>query len=53
MLTKKKVAIIGLGKLGESLARALVDSGALAKERVVGTARHAETLEPGAEPSER
>jgi len=45
MLTKKKVAIIGLGKLGESLARALVDSGALAKERVVGTARHAETLE--------
>lgn len=45
MLKSRKVAIIGLGKLGESLARALVDSGAVAPDRLVGTAHHAETLE--------
>lgn len=45
MLTKKKIAIIGLGKLGEALARALVDSGAVDPRRLVGTVAHQETRE--------
>ena len=45
MLKSKKVAVLGLGKLGESLARALVDSGTVAPNRLVATARHEATLE--------
>jgi pyrroline-5-carboxylate reductase len=41
------VAIVGLGKLGQSLARALVESGAVEPGRLVGTARHEATLERG------
>ena len=44
MLAKKKVALIGLGKLGETLVRALLDARALAPERITATAKHPETL---------
>jgi len=45
MLSNQRVALIGLGKLGESLVRALLDSGVVRPEQVTATAKHAETLE--------
>ena len=45
MLSKKKITVIGLGKLGETLVRALLDAGAVQAKQVTATARHAETLE--------
>lgn len=45
MLTKKKIALIGLGKLGETLVRALLDSRAVRAQDIRATAKHPETLE--------
>jgi pyrroline-5-carboxylate reductase len=43
MLTSQKVAIIGIGKMGETLARALLDGEMVARDRMLATARHPET----------
>ncbi len=45
MLTNQNVAIIGIGKMGETLARALVEGQVLSKDQVFATAKHSETSE--------
>ena len=45
MLTGQKVAIIGIGKMGETLARALVEGKILASDQVYATAKHLGTAE--------
>ena len=45
MLSKKKIAVIGAGKLGETLVRALLDAGAVTPRKITVTARHQETLD--------
>jgi pyrroline-5-carboxylate reductase len=45
MLNKKKFALIGLGKLGETLVRALLDTRAVRPDAVRATAKHQETLD--------
>jgi pyrroline-5-carboxylate reductase len=45
MLAKKKIALIGLGKLGETLVRALLDARALRPASITATAKHKQTLE--------
>jgi pyrroline-5-carboxylate reductase len=45
MLTNQKVAIIGIGKMGETLARALVEGDVLSKDQVFATAKHPEKAE--------
>ncbi|MCH6554326.1 MAG: pyrroline-5-carboxylate reductase [Acidobacteria bacterium] len=45
MLTKKKIAVIGVGKLGETLIRALLDAGVVQPSQLTATAKHPETLE--------
>lgn len=45
MLSKKKIALIGLGKLGETLVRALLEARAVQPQRLIATAKHKETLE--------
>lgn len=45
MLTKKKIVLIGLGKLGETLVRALLDAEAVRPDQITATAKHKETLE--------
>lgn len=49
LATVRRVAVIGAGKMGETLMRGLVDSGTLAAEKLVATARHPERLERVAE----
>ena len=44
-LDLSRVAVIGAGKMGETLIGALLAAEALAAERIVATARHDETLE--------
>ena len=44
-MTKHSVAVIGAGKLGESLIRGLVDAGALKASEIVVTAGHPERVE--------
>ena len=44
MLTKKKITLIGLGKLGETLVRALCDAQTIRPDRITATAKHQETL---------
>ncbi|MEM7049011.1 MAG: pyrroline-5-carboxylate reductase [Acidobacteriota bacterium] len=41
----RRLAVIGAGKMGETLARALIESQLLAPEAVVATARHQRTLD--------
>ena len=43
-LSEKKFAIIGVGKMGETLLKGLLDSQTLKKEQIIATARHAERL---------
>ena len=43
-LSEKKFAIIGVGKMGETLLKGLFDSQTLKKEQIIATARHAERL---------
>ena len=45
MLADKKIAVIGLGKLGETLVRALLDAGVVEPECIHATAKHQETLD--------
>jgi len=45
MLTQKKIALIGLGKLGETLVRAMLDARAVRHDDITATAKHKETLE--------
>jgi pyrroline-5-carboxylate reductase len=45
MLSRKKIAVIGAGKLGETLIKALLEAKVVAPDQVVATARHAETCE--------
>ena len=40
-----RIAVLGAGKIGESLIAGLVDSGLVAREQVVATAKHPERLE--------
>jgi len=40
-----KLAVLGAGKMGTTLIRAWIDSGAVARENVVATARHTHRLE--------
>ncbi|MBI2919701.1 MAG: pyrroline-5-carboxylate reductase [Planctomycetes bacterium] len=44
MLSKKTIAVVGAGKLGETLIRALLDARVVPPERLVATAKHAETV---------
>src|SRR5262245_23630214 len=40
-----RIAVLGAGKIGESLIGGLIDSGLVAREQIVATARHPERLE--------
>lgn len=44
MLMDKKVAVIGVGKIGESLISGLINAGKLSKNNLTGTVRHSESL---------
>lgn len=45
MSSKNKIAVIGAGKLGETLIRALLDAKIVEPAEIVATARHAETVD--------
>lgn len=45
MLQNKKIVVIGLGKLGETLVRALLDAQVVQPAQVTATAKHQETLD--------
>lgn len=49
MLGDKKVAIVGLGKIGGALALGLIQSGAVQRENVVGSTAHRESADRAAE----
>jgi pyrroline-5-carboxylate reductase len=44
MFTKKKVAVLGIGKLGETLVRALLEAKVLRPDQILATAKHADTV---------
>ena len=46
MLSKKKIAVIGLGKLGETLVRALLNAKAMKPGQIRATTAHSHTIEP-------
>ncbi len=41
----KKIAVVGAGKIGESLIGGLIDAGLVGREQVIATARHQERLD--------
>ena len=41
----KKLAVLGAGKLGETLISGMLDVGVIARDRIVATAKHAERLD--------
>lgn len=45
MLEDKKVAVIGIGKLGETLVRALLEAKVLRPDQILASAKHRETVE--------
>ena len=46
MTTKgKKLAVLGAGKLGETLISGMLDVGVISRDRIVATAKHAERLD--------
>jgi pyrroline-5-carboxylate reductase len=45
MLARKRIAVIGAGKLGETLIKALLEAKVVHAEQVVATTRHPETSE--------
>src|SRR5687767_4925261 len=45
MLARQKIAVIGAGKLGETLIKALLEAKAVQPEQVVITTRHAENAQ--------
>ena len=45
MLARKKIAVIGAGKLGETLIKALLEAKVVQPEQLIATTRHPETSE--------
>jgi pyrroline-5-carboxylate reductase len=45
MLGRKKIAVLGMGKLGETLVKALLEAKVVSPAQVVATAKHRETCE--------
>jgi pyrroline-5-carboxylate reductase len=45
MLARKKIAVIGAGKLGETLIKALLEAEVVNADQITATARHPETVE--------
>jgi pyrroline-5-carboxylate reductase len=45
MLARKKIAVVGAGKLGETLIKALLEAKVVQPEQIHATTRHAETSE--------
>jgi len=45
MLHDKTVSVLGAGKLGDTMIRALLDAGAVDRRRLIATARHRETVD--------
>ncbi|MBI3857067.1 MAG: NAD(P)-binding domain-containing protein, partial [Planctomycetes bacterium] len=43
MLARKKIAVIGAGKLGETLIKALLEAKVVQPEQITATTRHPET----------
>jgi pyrroline-5-carboxylate reductase len=46
MIKGKKLAVLGAGKMGETLISGMLDVGIITRDRVVATAKHEERLEP-------
>jgi pyrroline-5-carboxylate reductase len=46
MIKGKKLAVLGAGKMGETLISGMLDVGIIARDRIVATAKHDERLEP-------
>jgi pyrroline-5-carboxylate reductase len=44
MTKRKKLAVLGAGKLGETLISGMLDVGVISRDRIVATAKHAERL---------
>ena len=45
MTKRKKVAVLGAGKLGETLISGMLDVGVISRDRIVATAKHQERLD--------
>jgi pyrroline-5-carboxylate reductase len=45
MLARKKIAVLGAGKLGETLIKALLEARVVVPDQIVATSRHPETCE--------
>lgn len=45
MLSKSRIAVIGAGKMGETLSNGMLDAGVVTKDRIIAADRHAERLE--------
>jgi pyrroline-5-carboxylate reductase len=45
MLARKKIAVLGAGKLGETLIKALLEAKVFQPDQIVATVRHAETAD--------
>ena len=45
MTKRKKVAVLGAGKLGETLISGMLDVGVISRDRIVATAKHEERLD--------
>ena len=45
MTKGKKLAVLGVGKMGETLISGMLDVGIISRDRIVATAKHAERLE--------
>ena len=44
MTKRKKLAVLGAGKLGETLISGMLDVGVISRDRIVATAKHTERL---------
>ena len=49
MLARKKIAVIGAGKLGETLIKALLEAKVVHPDQITATTRHPETSQRRAE----
>lgn len=45
MLSQAKIAVIGAGKMGETLVSGLIDAGVVTREQIVATAKHQERID--------
>ena len=50
MLTNKKVAIIGVGKIGETLLNGMIKNNLVKKENIAGSTRLSKNVSDGAKP---